>query len=96
MDTHTRIPIKYRAHQYTDGPLGPRTILCFYPDGEWDGWRRRLETCEKAYPQSEYKWLEMAGSMDISHVIRPDPVYDVTLTNLSDSPDAREELLEAW
>ncbi len=69
MSTKPRIPIHYRKQTPTNLPLGPRTLMFFYPDGEWDGWRRRLETCEDVYPQSEYQWIEMDASIDMSKIM---------------------------
>jgi len=64
MQDMPRIPIHYRAQQATNLPLGPRTLMFFYIDGEWDGWRRRLETCEAAYPQSKYIWIDMDAVLE--------------------------------
>jgi hypothetical protein len=60
----TRTSILYRSQTFTDGPLGPRTLLFFYPEGEWDGWRHREEVAEKAYPKSEYDWINMDEDFD--------------------------------
>jgi kynureninase len=55
----SKTPILYRAEHLDDGPLGPREIHYFYPQGEWDGWRRRAETSEAAYPQAQYQWVDI-------------------------------------
>ena len=54
-----RKPILYRTQHFTNLPLGPRTMVLFYPDGEWDGWRHRAEIAHKAYPHTEYRWVNL-------------------------------------
>ncbi len=78
-----RTPILYQAQTLTDGPLGDRTILFFYPGGEWDGWRRREETCEAAYPQSEYLWVDM--DQDFVSTTSDEPALTEVLYGSADS-----------
>jgi hypothetical protein len=59
-----RTPLLYRSRVESGGPLGERKLYYFYPEGEWDGWRRREETCEAAYPQTEYEWIDMNADFD--------------------------------
>ena len=72
-------------------------MLFFYPGGEWDGWRRRPETCEKVYPQSEYQWLEMHDSMDVPQNILKEDCPEDNEGNLEEVRNdlyQEEELLE--
>lgn len=83
-----RTPILYRAQTLTDGPLGDRTILFFYPEGEWDGWRRREETCEAVYPQSEYLWVDM--DQDFASAPSDEPALTEVLYDSANSYELEE------